>query len=82
MVFGTLKHVGGPTAIIYHQKNIYIGWSGYVNTGPRCESTGPRMWKYWSPDMEILVPGCFKLCQKMLLEKLGVNDRQDKTVSC
>ena len=24
---------------------------------PRCGSTGPRMWKYWSLDVEVLVSG-------------------------
>ena len=28
---------------------------------PGCESTGPRMWKYWSPDVLVLVPGFAKI---------------------
>ena len=42
-------------------------------TGPGCESTGPRMWKYWSLDVEVLVPGCVKLCPEMLHEKLSAD---------
>ena len=33
---------------ITKMKFIYFGWSGYVNTGPRCESYSPCMWKYLS----------------------------------
>jgi hypothetical protein len=36
-----------------------------------CESTGPQMWKYWSPDLEVLVLGCVKLCLEMLPEFFG-----------
>ncbi len=35
---------------------------------PGCESTGPWMWKYWSPDVQILAPsGCAKKWPEMLL---------------
>jgi hypothetical protein len=48
------------------------------------------MWKYWSSDVEVIVPWCVKLCPEMLPEELGTFLRKwkltadciDKTVAC
>ena len=37
---------------------------------PRGWKTGPWMWKYWSLDVEVLVPGCVKLGLEMLPENV------------
>ena len=63
MLFGTLNNVGGPTcgiwhnvggptAIIYHQNEIYLSWVARI-----CKYWS-QMGKYWSLDVEVLVPGC------------------------
>ena len=63
-----LVQTGGPVLSHPGTSTFTSGNSIYENTGPRCESTGPWMWKYWSPDVEV-VPGCAQIMNGEALDR-------------